>query len=149
MARERTVTQFLKQEKLQEFTDSEEGHTVISAFTNHGLRPGSSTDPLTYCSLPCCLDGVLLLRFIEGHAGAIVAKDLCAQLFKSYLENCNAPYNSSSRMPGSHSTKSTSPGIEESFGQHHYNPEKVGLIDQPDSQLAPPSYHGLPKPKHV
>jgi hypothetical protein len=28
------------------------------------------------------LDGVLLLRFIEGHAGAIVARDLCSKLFK-------------------------------------------------------------------
>ncbi|KAH7728516.1 Innexin inx-3 [Aphelenchoides avenae] len=136
MARERTITQFLKQEKLTEFADSKDGHAVIAEFTNQGLRP----------------DGVLLLRFIEGHAGAIVAKDLCAQLFKTFLESCHPPYLASSRAPGSHSTKSTSPGIDEPYAHHklhHPFDEKTSFIEQPDSGSSPPSYMGPPKPKHV
>uniref|UniRef100_A0A915DUF0 Innexin n=1 Tax=Ditylenchus dipsaci TaxID=166011 RepID=A0A915DUF0_9BILA len=52
---ERTLRELLKQDKFHDITDSEEAAPMIERFTNHALRP----------------DGVLLLRFIEGHAGAL------------------------------------------------------------------------------
>lgn len=78
-----------------------------------------------YIMYICILDGILLLRFIEGHAGAIVAKELCAKLFSDYINQFSAPIfnhphlndptrknnNLSNPTQGSHaSTKSTSPG---------------------------------------
>jgi hypothetical protein len=119
MSREKTVKAFLKQDKLQEITETKEGCAIIQQFTNNGLRP----------------DGVLLLRFIEGHAGAIVAKDLCAQLFNSYINHLNQYYH---RPTGSHSTKSTSPGMEEPLLNPPSFQEKMGLME-PD----------FSKPKHV
>lgn len=71
------------------------------------------------------------MRFIEGHAGAIVAKELCAKLFSDYInqfstpmfnhnhlgdttitkKNSNIYLNPPTNIQGSHaSTKSTSPG---------------------------------------
>uniref|UniRef100_A0AC35TPG7 Innexin n=1 Tax=Rhabditophanes sp. KR3021 TaxID=114890 RepID=A0AC35TPG7_9BILA len=45
--------------------------STIKRFVTNGLKP----------------DGCLLLKFIEGHAGAIVAKDLCRKLFQDFAEN--------------------------------------------------------------
>lgn len=35
-------------------------------------------------------DGILLLRFIEGHAGAIVARELTNKLFTDYLDQVSS-----------------------------------------------------------
>jgi hypothetical protein len=89
-----------------------------------------------------------LLRFIEGHAGAIVARDLCSKLFKDFLENHPDYTSRHLRIAGSHSTKSTSPGaIEE-----QYTTEPLT-----GHHLQPPSYHekqqlmepDMGKPKYV
>lgn len=86
------------------------------------------------------LDGILLLRFIEGHAGAIVARDLCSKLFKDYLENYQGLIEKHVGIAGSHSTKSTSPGgfeeqlAHEPLSSHHLQPPSYNekLIEQPD-----------------
>jgi hypothetical protein len=138
-SRHNTVRQLLKQDRLHELSDSEETAAMVERFANRALRP----------------DGVLLLRFIEGHAGAIVARDLCAQLFASYCRNLAMIYNSGHgpvtgkmaeqglmapsnlmRAPGSHSTKSTSPGVDEAHYIEGPGHEKAGLLHglmEPDS----------------
>lgn len=68
------------------------------------------------------IDGVLLLRFVDLYAGGITARDLCTQLFINY---CNLE-GQMIALPGSNTTKSTSPGIEEGFLP--YTSEKVLLI---------------------
>lgn len=92
------------------------------------------------------LDGVLLLRFIEGHAGAIVARDLCANLFAEYVKGLD--YRASHlRVPGSQSTKSTSPGGEDAYHEGmplhppSFYPEKI------PRGLNEPDFHGTPKGK--
>lgn len=106
--------------------------------------------PSQYTYKPVILDGVLLFRFIEGHAGAIVARDLCAKLFSEYVKSLD--YRASHlRVPGSQSTKSTSPGGEEGYHEgiplhpqtHNYLPEKIhpGLME--------PDYPGTPKHKGI
>ena len=71
-ARERQLRVLLKQAKFQELVESKQAAPMLDRFANHALRP----------------DGVLLLRFIEGHAGAIVARELAAQLFSDYVQHC-------------------------------------------------------------
>ncbi|GMT35401.1 hypothetical protein PFISCL1PPCAC_26698, partial [Pristionchus fissidentatus] len=71
-------------------------------------------------------DGVLVMRFIEGHAGALVAKDLAVLLFKKFVEGHKA-----FPMVNPISTQSTSPGLEEGPREALYNPEKVAIM-QPD-----------------
>ncbi|KAF7637784.1 Innexin [Meloidogyne graminicola] len=95
-ARERQLRLLLKQAKFQSLVNCKEAAPLLQRFANHALRP----------------DGILLLRFIEGHAGAIVARELVAQLFSDYVHysvksaaKCLRTY-----ATGSHSTKSTSPG---------------------------------------
>ncbi|KAK6765027.1 hypothetical protein RB195_025095 [Necator americanus] len=87
-------------------TDSYRHQHIMRRFTHAALRP----------------DGVLLLRFIEGHAGAMVAREITMKLFTDYLEQMS--YNN----PGhSHSTKSTSPGvIDDGLHENLYNSEKLG-----------------------
>ncbi|KAI6182780.1 Innexin [Aphelenchoides bicaudatus] len=115
-SRQRTLLQLLKSEDMRHLTEDPHTRRCINEFALNGLRP----------------DGVLLLRFIEGHAGAIVARDLCSKLFKDFLENHPDYQNKSlSRVPiaGSHSTKSTSPGgFEEQLEpltSHHHNPAQL------------------------
>ncbi|KIH69596.1 innexin-3 family protein [Ancylostoma duodenale] len=93
-------------------TDSYRHQHIMRRFTHAALRP----------------DGILLLRFIEGHAGAIVARELTTKLFTDYLEQMS--YNN----PGhSHSTKSTSPGvIDDGPHENLYNSGKVGGLMAPD-----------------
>lgn len=125
---------------------TQDPHTrrCINDFTINGLRPGR----LLSKSVPECprLDGVLLLRFIEGHAGAIVARDLCTKLFKDFLENHPDYSTKHLRVPGSHSTKSTSPGgLEEQYANeplsssHHLQPPSY------NEKLMEPDFGGKPK----
>lgn len=58
---------------------------MVGRFTNHGLKQ----------------DGVLLMRFIEDHAGLMVTKDICGELFKNYGANNSYP------LPIQSSTSST------------------------------------------
>ncbi|GMR62017.1 hypothetical protein PMAYCL1PPCAC_32212 [Pristionchus mayeri] len=78
---------------------------MINRFAIAGLQP----------------DGVLVMRFIEGHAGAMVAKDVAVLLYKKFLDAQMILANTAS-------TQSTSPGFE---GPHEtlYNPEKPGFHD--------------------
>ncbi|TMS35991.1 hypothetical protein L596_003266 [Steinernema carpocapsae] len=69
---------------------------VVRKFVDSGLRP----------------DGVLLLRFIEGHAGAIVARELSEKLYEEFLKNEGCRLH---KGPGSHSTESTTPGLEDHY----------------------------------
>lgn len=86
-----------------------------------------------------------MLRFIEGHAGAIVARDLCSKLFKDYLENYPGIMEKHMRVPGSHSTKSTSPGgfeeqlTHEPLSSHHLQPPSY------NEKLMEPDFGGKPK----
>lgn len=156
-ARQRSIRKLLKQAKLQELLEADEAGSLMGRFTNHALRP----------------DGVLLLRFIEGHAGAIVARDLCAKLFTDYLQRfdtlqCGSTRGDGSEIvrepyippfkreimpllgpPGSHSTKSTSPGGMDDV--YVVAAEKSNNLEQPDKNNndPPPAFpYGL-KPKHV
>ncbi|PIO59358.1 Innexin, partial [Teladorsagia circumcincta] len=54
----------------EDTTDGFRHQHIMRRFTHTALRP----------------DGILLLRFIEGHAGAIVARELTSKLFTDYLE---------------------------------------------------------------
>ncbi|KAF8355819.1 inx-3 [Pristionchus pacificus] len=94
---------------------------MLSRFAISGLQP----------------DGILVLRFIEGHAGSLPAKELAIALFKRFVTMQNKQH-----LPIS--TQSTSPGFEaphefnekESFleaGSPHdlYNPDKAAIM-QPD-----------------
>ncbi|KAL3118885.1 hypothetical protein niasHT_008232 [Heterodera trifolii] len=104
VARERQLRQLLKQAKFQDLVSSKEAAPMLHRFANLALRP----------------DGILLLRFIEGHAGAIVARELTAHLFSEYVQHCEGTFHSTDEVKaaasllrpaaGSHSTKSTSPG---------------------------------------
>jgi len=71
-ARERQLRLLLKQAKFQDLVHCKEAAPLLQRFANYALRP----------------DGILLLRFIEGHAGAIVARELVAQLFSDYVHHC-------------------------------------------------------------
>uniref|UniRef100_A0A914DV40 Innexin n=1 Tax=Acrobeloides nanus TaxID=290746 RepID=A0A914DV40_9BILA len=129
-SREKTLKQLLKQDRLQDAIDAPENAQVVHRFANYALRP----------------DGVLLLRFIEGHAGAIVARDLCANLFAEYVKGLD--YRASHlRVPGSQSTKSTSPGGEDAYHEGmplhppNFYPEKI------PRGLNEPDFHGTPKGK--
>lgn len=93
---------------MHDFKD-EASRVPIGKFANHGLKQ----------------DGVLLMRFIDDHAGAMVTKEICENLFHNYLQN--DPY--ARPVHHGHSTKSTSPGmIEEGHHEHLYTPEKIGLM---------------------
>lgn len=88
--------------------------TLFRKFVHKGLRP----------------DGILLLRFIDTYAGGMTARDLCEELFANYLEEVSHYI----RAPGSQTTKSTSPGIDEGFTEGHYHPEKLSAaLLQPDA----------------
>ncbi|KAK0396328.1 hypothetical protein QR680_001673 [Steinernema hermaphroditum] len=102
-------------------------NSVIREFVDSGLRP----------------DGCLLLRFIEGHAGAIVAREISTALYSDFLEHLNERKSG----PGSHSTESTTPGLEDGFSET-YDGTKMNtpLIAPPVSVM---SYPGPPKPKAV
>ncbi|CAI4232571.1 unnamed protein product [Auanema sp. JU1783] len=86
---------------------------IVRRFVHVGLRP----------------DGVLLLRFIEGHAGAIVAREIATTLLTEYLEQI--PESCGSFL--THPTKSVSPGLLED-GPHEnlYAPEKIRGLMIPD-----------------
>ncbi|GMT06989.1 hypothetical protein PENTCL1PPCAC_29163 [Pristionchus entomophagus] len=84
---------------------------LIRRFANFGLQP----------------DGILVMRFIEGHAGAMVAKDLAMVLYKKFAES----HKNFSPLINPVSTQSTSPGLEEGPREALYNPEKVAIM-QPD-----------------
>ncbi|KAI1731520.1 innexin domain-containing protein [Ditylenchus destructor] len=148
-ARERTIRQFLKQGEILDTL--EDRQLMVKRFSDLALRP----------------DGVLLLRFIEGHAGAIVARDLCQQLFAEYVPGQLIRYHMGGgltggnggsekiphhmlRAPGSHTTKSTSPDPEGPYGfgdgDHNGNGHEkllTGGLSEPDAG------HFLHKPKHV
>nr|CAD2189398.1 unnamed protein product [Meloidogyne enterolobii]CAD2195262.1 unnamed protein product [Meloidogyne enterolobii] len=121
-ARERQLRLLLKQAKFQDLVHCKEAAPLLQRFANYALRP----------------DGILLLRFIEGHAGAIVARELVAQLFSDYVHHCEATFHQSteavksaaqylrSSAPGSHSTKSTSPGGFEYEPLHPHHTD-IGL----------------------
>ncbi|KJH42920.1 innexin-3 domain protein [Dictyocaulus viviparus] len=96
-------------------TDDFRHEHILRRFAHAALRP----------------DGILLLRFIEGHAGAIVVRELAAKLFTDYLEQKSYPGHS-------HSTKSTSPGIIDD-GPHEnlYNTDKIGGLMAPDYPTKP------------
>ncbi|CAD5206424.1 unnamed protein product [Bursaphelenchus okinawaensis] len=128
-ARENTIRKMLKRyDDHDNIFEQPSGQQVISNFVNNGLRP----------------DGVLLLRFIEGHAGAIVARDICNRLFKEYLKGLQKDLQQRPYLapPSSHSTKSTSPGVEESYG-------RVPLPEYQEKLLQPDSAFSLGKPKYV
>lgn len=119
--RERTARKLLANMKLDDSSNMDS--TILRRFVHKALRP----------------DGILLLRFIDTYAGGMTARDLCAQLFVDYYGDLERY----PRAPGSHTTKSTSPGIEEGFTETHYNPEKLnGPLMQPDA-----AYQGPPKAK--
>uniref|UniRef100_A0A1I7ZUZ4 Innexin n=1 Tax=Steinernema glaseri TaxID=37863 RepID=A0A1I7ZUZ4_9BILA len=119
--RVRTVKSMLKHTG-NESLDNE----VIRRFVNDGLRP----------------DGCLLLRFIEGHAGAIVAREISTALYREYLEHLSGKCG-----PGSHSTESTTPGLEDGFSESYDEAKmKTPLIAPPMSVM---SYPGPPKPKGI
>lgn len=91
---------------------------------------------------------------MEGQAGAIVARDLCTRLFRMYmisLEQAMGGHRQYLPAPGSHSTKSTSPGMEDKFGggdgpRHPPDYQEKLLqarLEQPDAAF------GLGKPKFV
>lgn len=123
-SRERTAKHMLACLKLDDSTNVDSA--IVRRFVHKALRP----------------DGILLLRFVDMHAGGMTARDLCTQLFVDYYGDIERQYP---RAPGSHTTKSTSPGIEEGFTEAHYNPEKLnGPLMQPDS-----AYPGPPKSKNT
>lgn len=49
---------------------------MIASFANNGLKQ----------------DGVLLMRFIDDHAGAMVTKEICEELFKKHGENVSSRF---------------------------------------------------------
>lgn len=63
-----------------------------------------------------------MLRFVDMHAGGMAARDLCAQLFADFYGGLESQYP---RVGDGHTTKSTSPGIDEGFTEAPYNPDKV------------------------
>ena len=83
---------------------------------------------------------------MEGHAGAIVARDLTAHLFANYLNSFNGP--PMLRNEDVTGTKSTTPGGDDYHGYptkqlsppYKMPPEQQHLLE-PDS--------GLPKHKHI
>ncbi|CAJ0947169.1 unnamed protein product, partial [Mesorhabditis belari] len=79
---------------------------IIGSFAQRGLKP----------------DGVLLMRFIEGHAGAIVARELTSQLFSEYFNDVQTGISD-------HSTKTTSPGLDDGLREQLYPPGKMGLLE--------------------
>uniref|UniRef100_A0A914GPN7 Innexin n=1 Tax=Globodera rostochiensis TaxID=31243 RepID=A0A914GPN7_GLORO len=131
VSRERQLRLLLKQAKFQELVDSKDAAPVLRRFANDALRP----------------DGVLLLRFIEGHAGAIVARELAAQLFSEYVQQCEGgPFHATDEMKaaaspmlrptgGSHSTKSTSPGggAFDYAALEQLQPHHLGIGEKPTS----------------
>jgi hypothetical protein len=133
-SRERTIRNFLKQEKLQHLTEMPDTKNIIRRFTNSAL----------------CPDGVLLLRFIEGHSGAIVARDVTATLFAEYvktLETSMVSYSAPHMIHDIHGTKSTTPGGDE------YNEYPTKQISPPykmvETQPLMEPDSGLPKHKHI
>ncbi|CAB3400386.1 unnamed protein product [Caenorhabditis bovis] len=98
--------------------------TLLSG-PEHNFKDESSKEPIKkFTNYALKSDGVLLMRFIDDHAGAMITKEICENLFTNYLES--TPYHHPSHMHG-HSTKSATPGME---GPHEslYTPEKVGLM---------------------
>lgn len=53
------------------------------------------------------------------YAGGMMARDLCGQLFADFYRE---QYH---RATGSHTTKSSSPGLDDGFTETQYDPEKV------------------------
>uniref|UniRef100_A0AC34RM35 Innexin n=1 Tax=Panagrolaimus sp. JU765 TaxID=591449 RepID=A0AC34RM35_9BILA len=125
-SRERKVFDLLNQHQLADVVNTPETKNVVRRFANSAL----------------CPDVVLLLRFVEGHAGAIVARDIAAKLFYNYCQSTLGQDLSG--------TKSTSPGTEDfEYPTKHLSPpykaipeEARGLLEQPDAST-------LPKHKHV
>ncbi|VDM57452.1 unnamed protein product [Angiostrongylus costaricensis] len=109
--REKSTTNWLSGPRYGEDTADDFRHEhIMRRFTHVALRP----------------DGILLLRFIEGHAGAIVARELTTKLFMDYLEQKSFPGHS-------HSTKSTSPGmIDDGPHENLYNSDKIAGLMAPD-----------------
>uniref|UniRef100_A0AC34FAQ6 Innexin n=1 Tax=Panagrolaimus sp. ES5 TaxID=591445 RepID=A0AC34FAQ6_9BILA len=133
-SRERTIRNFLKQEKLQHLNDMPDTKNIIARFTNTAL----------------CPDGVLLLRFIEGHAGAIVARDVTATLFADYIRTLDSsitPYSAPHMMRDMTGTKSTTPGGDD------YNEYPTKQISPPykmiETQPLMEPDSGLPKHKNM
>ncbi|CAD6187597.1 unnamed protein product [Caenorhabditis auriculariae] len=111
-SRESSVKKLLGREKDlidDDQTDNYRHKRCFRSFTQHALRP----------------DGVLLLRFIECRAGALVAREVTERLYNDYLEMC--AYNLTGQ-----STKSTSPGMEEGPHESLYHPQKMGGLMEPD-----------------
>ncbi|KAE9415383.1 hypothetical protein Angca_003690 [Angiostrongylus cantonensis] len=114
--RERSTTNWLSGPRYGEDTADDFRHEhIVHRFTHAALRP----------------DGILLLRFIEGHAGAIVVRELTSKLFTDYLEQKSFPGHS-------HSTKSTSPGmIDDGPHENLYNSAKIAGLMAPDYPSKP------------
>lgn len=92
---------------------------MIRRFVYNGLRP----------------DGVLLIKFIESHSGAMVARELSGRLYTDYLE-----------MKAMSSTKSTSPGYGDGPHEYLYSAEKprhpdYKNLDQRVGLMAPDGSH--------
>ncbi|KAI6178325.1 Innexin [Aphelenchoides besseyi] len=116
-----TLYQLLKTEEMQDLLKDSETRRCLDEFVRAGLRP----------------DGILLLRFVEGHAGAIVARDLSTKLFKDYLENLP----SFSKQLYHQSTKSTSPGIDDHYTREPLNSHQFNeKLDDVDSGFGKPKY---------
>ncbi|VDD86381.1 unnamed protein product [Enterobius vermicularis] len=123
-SRERTARTLLTNMKLDDSANMDK--RIFRRFVHKGLRT----------------DGVLLLRFIDTYAGGMTARDLCSQLFVNYYGDVDTHYL---RAPGSQTTKSTSPGIDEGFTEGHYNSDKLnGPLLQPDA-----GYPESPKSKNI
>ncbi|CAI5454473.1 unnamed protein product [Caenorhabditis angaria] len=93
----------------------------------HQFKDDSSKLPIrkfTYYGLK--QDGVLLMRFIDDHAGAIVTKEICEALFQNYLET-NLYIQQQIHHHGQ-STKSVTPAGDDGHHEHLYTQEKIGLM---------------------
>ncbi|VDK44459.1 unnamed protein product [Anisakis simplex] len=103
--REKTAAVLLSAYKMEE--NSRIDRSIMRRFVHNGLRP----------------DGILLLRFVDQHAGGMAARDLCAQLFHDFFLLREPQYQQ--RSGDGQTTKSTSPGIDEGFTETPYNSDKV------------------------
>ncbi|KHN74783.1 Innexin-3 [Toxocara canis] len=105
--RERTAAVLLSTYKLDE--ESRMDTSIVRRFVHNALKP----------------DGILLLRFVDMHAGGMAARDLCAQLFHDFYVSLESHYP---RTGDGQTTKSTSPGIDEGFTEAPYNSDKVSFF---------------------
>ncbi|PAV62527.1 hypothetical protein WR25_00154 [Diploscapter pachys] len=106
LLREKSTRQWLKQAVEDE--DKYRHKLTVRKFCHQALGP----------------DGVLALRFIESHAGGIVARDVAAKMFNDYIKSLHQS-----------STKTTSPGILDD-GAH----ESLYVPSKPHGGLMMPDY---------